>query len=127
MFWGRGQKPCLVDLWAENAKLTKLQGLEDRLSAPGIQRFKNALFALSKTSNTRNHDLAHLSKDMQSLTLQRLAVETYLQRQNKKLIVTGPMASVFANAFKKDSGAVIETEEFSESVATALCGMKALQ
>lgn len=127
MFLGRGQKPSLLDLWAENSKLTKLQGLEDRFSAQGIQRFKNTLFALSKISQSRDSDLGHLTKDMQSLSMQRLAMEAYLQRQNKKMIVTGPLASVFANAFKKDPHTTLHADEFSESQATALCGFKALQ
>ncbi|KYG62656.1 hydantoin utilization protein [Bdellovibrio bacteriovorus] len=127
MFLGRGQKPALLDLWAENAKLTKLPGLEDRFSPQGIQRFKNSFFALSKISQTRDSDISHLTKEMQSLTLQRLAMEAYLNRQSEKLVVTGPLATVFANAFKKDSHTLIETEEFSESYATALCGHKALQ
>ncbi|WP_413944232.1 hydantoinase/oxoprolinase N-terminal domain-containing protein [Bdellovibrio sp. HCB-162] len=127
MFLGRGQKPSLLDLWAENAKLAKLQGLEDRFSAQGIQRFKNSLFALSKISQTRDSDLGHLTKEMQSLSLQRLAMEAYLQRQTKKLIVAGPLASVFANAFKKDPHTTVHTEDFSESQAVALRGFKALQ
>jgi len=127
MFLGRGQKPTLLDLWAENAKLGKLGGLEDRLSAPGIQRFKNALFALSKISQTRDTDVGHLTKEMQSLTLQRIAMESYLERRSSKLVVTGPLAAVFANAFKKDANTTVDNDEYSESAATARWGFQVLQ
>ncbi len=127
MFLGRGQKPCLLDLWSENTKLNKLQALEDRSSAQGIQRFKNSLVAIAKTSSARDMDLGVLTKEMQSLTLQRLAMEACLLRQSEKMIVAGPLASVFANAFKKDPHTKVHGSEFSESEATALFGMKALQ
>lgn len=127
MFLGRGQKPCLLDLWSENAKLNKLQALEDRSSATGIQRFKNSLVAIAKTSSARDMDLGHLTKEMQSLTLQRLAMEACMLRQSEKMIVAGPLASVFANAFKKDPHTTVHGSEFSESEATALFGIKALQ
>lgn len=126
MFLGRGQKPCLLDLWSENSKLNKLNGLEDRASAQGIQRFKNSLFALTKISTARDMELGALTKEMQSLTLQRLAMEACLDRTSEKMIVTGPLASVFSNAFKKDPHTTIAASEFSESEATALHGMKAL-
>lgn len=127
MFLGRGQKPSLLDLWAENAKLTALPGLADRFSPQGIQRSKNTLFALAKSSRSRNTDVAHLTKEMQSLTLQRIALESILHRHSEKMRVTGPLATVFANAFKKDPFTTIETQEFSESTATALCGLRSLQ
>ncbi len=127
MFLGRGQKLSLLDLWSENSKLTKLQGLEDRFSAQGIQRAKNSLFAISKISRTRDNDLNHITKEMQSLSMQRLAMEAFMLRETEKMIVTGPLASVFANAFKKDPHTVIETQEFSESQAIALRGYQALQ
>ncbi|MGZ3773985.1 MAG: hydantoin utilization protein [Pseudobdellovibrionaceae bacterium] len=127
MFLGRGQKLCLLDLWAENNKLTSLQGLKDRFSVQGIQRFKNALYAISKISTYQDNDFDHLTKEMQSLTLQRLAIEAYLHRENDKLIVTGPLASVFGNAFKKDSNTTIDPQGFRDAQVTALHGLKALQ
>lgn len=127
MFMGRGQKLSLLDLWAENSKLAKVHGLEDRLSPQGIQRFKNSFYTLSKISKSRDNEVSHLTKGMQSLALQRLAIEAVLHRQRKKMIVTGPLAPVFANVFKKDPYTVIDNQEFSESQATALWGSKALQ
>lgn len=127
MFLGRGQKPCLLDLWSENSKLNKLNGLEGRSSAQGIQRFKNSLFALTKISTAKGMEIGALTKEMQSLTLQRLAMEACLGRGSEKMIVAGPLASMFANAFKKDPHTTILANEFSESEAAALYGMKALQ
>ncbi|WP_374029855.1 hydantoinase/oxoprolinase N-terminal domain-containing protein [Bdellovibrio bacteriovorus] len=127
MLLGRGQKLTLLDLWSENTKLTKLHGLEDRFSAQGIQRFKNALLALSKVSQSRNTDINHVTKELQSLAFQRLAMEAALHRRKEKMFVTGPLVSVFANAFKKDPHSIIDTNEFSESQAVALCGWTALQ
>jgi N-methylhydantoinase A len=127
MFLGRGQKLSLLDIWAEHAKLTSLPGLQDRFSAQGIQRFKNSLLALAKGSRVRNTDMGQLTKEMQSLTLQRLALEAFLHRKSEKMRVTGPLASVFANAFKKDANTTVENHDFCESVATAIWGAKSLQ
>lgn len=127
MFLGRGQKLGLLDMWAENSKLTALAGLADRVSPQGIQRSKNTLFALSKGSRVRNTDVSQLTKELQSLTLQRLALESILHRRAKKMRVTGPLAVVFANAFKKDAATTIEPLDFAESTATALCGLRSLQ
>lgn len=127
MFMGRGQKLSLLDLWAENSKLARVPGLEDRLSPQGIQRFKNAFYTLSKLSKAENNEVSQLSKGLQSLAMQRLAIEAVLHRQRKKMIVTGPLASVFANVFKKDPYSVINNQEFSESYATAIWGAQVLR
>lgn len=127
MCLGRGQKMSLLDLWSENSKLTSVAGLSDRLTAQGVQRFKNSLLVLTKTTAARNTDLSHITKEMQSLTMQRLALETFLHRRADKLKVTGPLASVFANVFKKDSNTSIESHDFHESTATALWGSQVLQ
>lgn len=127
MFLGRGQKMSLLDLWSDNNKLSKISGLEDRVSAQGIQRFKNALLTLSKISSLRDTDLHHLTKELQSLSVQRLAMESRLRRQTKKLKVTGPLAPLFANIFKKDPHTTIIEQEFCESESTALWGAQALK
>lgn len=127
MFLGRGQKLSLIDLWAENSKFAKIQGLEERITPQGIQRFKNSFFALSKMGRANNNEVAHLIKEMHSLAMQRIAIEAILHRQRKKMIVTGPLAPVFANVFKKDPYTVVHTQDFSESQATALWGAKVLQ
>ncbi|WP_374035132.1 hydantoin utilization protein [Bdellovibrio bacteriovorus] len=127
MFLGRGQKMCLLDLWSENPKLSKLEGLEDRVSAQGIQRFKTSLLTLSKISTFKDNDFTHLTKELQSLSVQRLAVESFLQRDQQKLLVTGPLAALFANIFKKDPHTTVAADEFCESAATALWGMQAMK
>lgn len=127
MLLGRGQKPTLMDLWAENPKLQALESLQERVNATGVQRFKNALFAMSKISSMKDSDVPKLSKDLQSLSLQRLAMEAFLKRQTQKLLIMGPLASVFGNAFKKDKNAIVFTEEFHESMALALCGARDME
>lgn len=127
MFLGRGQKLTLLDLWSENTKLTQLEGIEEKFSAQGIQRSKNNLFALSKTSSLKNTDISQITKELQSLTLQRLALEAFLHRKSNKMIVTGPLASVFGNVFKKDPKTTIQADELGEAHATALWGAQALK
>ncbi|XGC81703.1 hydantoin utilization protein [Bdellovibrio bacteriovorus] len=127
MFLGRGQKSCLLDLWAENTKLAKTAGLEDRLVPQGITRFKNSLFALSKISKIRDNEVTTITKELQSLSMHRLAMESYLKRKSKKLLVTGPLANVFANVFKKDAQTSVDVKDFAESTATAVFGMKTLE
>lgn len=127
MFLGRGQKMSLLDLWSDNGKLAKLQGLEERISAQGVQRFKNSMLTLSKISSLRNVDLNHITKELLSLSVQRLALAASLRRNQQKLIITGPLASLFANIFKKDPHATVDAQEFAESEAVARWGAQALQ
>jgi N-methylhydantoinase A len=126
MFLGRGQKMTLIDFWSENPKFTKTQGLCERISAQGVTRFKNAVMALTKISKNRDADHAHVTKQLQSLAMQKLAMEAYLHRCSEKLVVAGPLASVFANAFKKDANTSLHEDEYIESRAIALCGAMAL-
>lgn len=125
MFLGRGQKMTLLDLWADNTKLAKLHGFEDRVSGHGVQRFKNSLLTLSKVSALRDNDIHHLTKELQSLGLQRLAMEIYLKRRQKKLTVMGPLAPVLANIFKKDPNTTLLEKDFCESEAIARLGAEA--
>lgn len=127
MFLGRGQKMTLIDLWAENAKFASMQGLEDRVNATGVQRFKTSLLTLAKISKARETDASVITKQLQSLAMQRLAMETYLNRTATNLLVTGPLAAVFANAFKKDSKIQVATNEYIESQSIAAWGAKALK
>jgi hypothetical protein len=48
-------------------------------------------------------------------------------RGQKKVKVTGPLADLFANGFKKDAGASIDTEDFAEARAVIVVGKKALK
>ena len=127
MFLGRGQKMTMLDIWSDNAKLAKIDGLEERISAQGIQRFKTALLALSKISTFTDNDFGHLMKEMQSLSVQRIAMESRLRRQTKKLIVTGPLAPLFSNIFKKDPHTKVLVNEFSESNALIEVGVRKLK
>lgn len=127
MFLGRGQKLTLLDLWSENSKLGKIPGLEDRLTASGVQRFKNSLLALSKISRNHNNDQSHVIKDLQSLAIQRMALQSRLDRQSEQIIVTGPLAEIFGNAFKKDKKAKVVPQPFTDAAAIALVGLRQLK
>lgn len=127
MSLGRGQKPMMIDLWSDNSKLTKVEGLQDRLIAAGVQKFKNALFTLSKVSSSRDKEIGTVIKELQSLAIQKVAMEALLFRNNKKITVTGPLADLFANGFKKDPNCSVASEEFSEARAVVVVGQKALK
>lgn len=121
MLLGRSQKMCLLDIWAENPKLSQLNGFGDKISPQGVSRFKEALKALIKV-HSKDMETSTLIKEMQSLSLQKIAMETYLKRKSKNLLVTGPLASLFANAFRKDPHTRVVTDEFADSHSVALIG-----
>ncbi|WP_413584935.1 hydantoinase/oxoprolinase N-terminal domain-containing protein [Bdellovibrio sp. HCB274] len=125
MSFGRGQKTTLMDLWTENAKVTKMDGLQDRIVAAGIQKFKTSLLTLVKSSYDRNLEISTVIKELQSLGMQKVVMESLLHRQNKKIKVTGPLAELFANGFKKDSNASIDDQDFAEARAVVAVGLKA--
>jgi N-methylhydantoinase A len=125
MSFGRGQRPMLMDLWSENTKLAKTEGLEDRMVAAGIQKFKNTLLTLIKNSYDRNLEAGSVIKDLQSLSMQKVVMESLMHRQNKKVKVTGPLADMFANGFKKDPNASFDKEDFAEARAVIAVGTKA--
>ena len=127
MFLGRGQKATLIDLWAENPKLAKTDGLQDRIMPAGVQKFKNSMFALSKISRTREKELPGVAKELQSLAIQKVAMESLMFRENKEILVTGPLAELFGNGFKKDSKASVEADEFAQSHALAMLGQSLLK
>lgn len=127
MFLGRGQKATLLDLWSENPKLAKTDGLQDRVTAAGVQRFKNSMFALSKASHVQDKELPGVTKGLQSLAIQKLAMESLMFRQNKDILVTGPLADMFSNGFKKDTKATVEADEFAQSRAVAVLGQSLLK
>lgn len=127
MSLGRGQKPTMIDLWSENPKFAKTEGLQDRQVAAGVQKFKNSLFTLSKVSSTRDKEVGTVIKELQSLAIQKVAMESLLFRSNKKLVVTGPLADLFGNGFKKDANSKVDVEDFAEARAVVMVGKKALK
>jgi N-methylhydantoinase A len=126
IFLGRGQKLTLIDLWSESGKINKIEGLKDQISLSGVQRFKSTFLAQTKTFKGETNDISQSIKSMQSLGLQKIAIEAILQREKKKLILMGPLAPVFANVFKKDPYTVVEMNDFCESRAVGLHGAKLL-
>ena len=85
------------------------------------------MFALSKVSNTREKELPSVSKELQSLAIQKIAMEALMFRHSKDLLVTGPLVELFANGFKKDTKASVSSDEFAQSRAVALLGQSALK
>jgi N-methylhydantoinase A/acetone carboxylase, beta subunit len=125
MFMGRGQKPCLLDLWSENSKLGQVAGLNDRVVAAGVQKFKNSLLTLLKNSSSKGQEVDSIIKDLQSLSVQSLVAEVTMLRRSKKLWVVGPLAPLLANGFKKDPSVTIVGDEYLEAKALAYIGAKA--
>lgn len=121
MMLGRGQKPTLIDLWSENQRLTDLETFKDRLAATGQTRFKNTLLALNKANNS-NVEVSTVMKNLQSLAVQKLVMEVILKKKNSKVQVIGPLSSLFANGFKKDTHTSIDTQEHAEASALAIWG-----
>ncbi len=126
MFLGRGQKATLLDLWSDSAKLRKIDGLRERSTESGIQRFKKSLYTLAKTSKSHEKEIDHVNKELQSLAIQKIAMEALLFRNGKKILITGPLADMFGNGFKKDPHSTVEINEFALSNSVALLGQTLL-
>jgi len=99
MFMGRGQVPTLLDLWGENT--SEIKGVAERKSAQGMQKFKNQLLALNKTSSTPYETEPKLLKGLQQLAFQKLSSEIALQTENSKVVCIGALASLFVPELKK--------------------------
>lgn len=99
MFMGRGQIPCLLDLWAEQVQT--LQGIEDRKSATGLQKFKNQLMALNKTAKTPQDGEEKTQAHLRELALQKLTLDINIHAEADKIFCLGALAPVFANELKK--------------------------
>jgi N-methylhydantoinase A len=70
-------------------------------------------------------ETATVIKELQSLGMQKIVMESLMHRQNKKIKVTGPLADLFANGFKKDPNASFDNEDFAEARAVVAVGSKA--
>ncbi|WP_413288541.1 hydantoinase/oxoprolinase N-terminal domain-containing protein [Bdellovibrio sp. HCB337] len=99
MFMGRGQVPTFLDLWSENT--ADLKGVADRRSPQGLQKFKNQLWALNKTSNQQYDSEAKLLTSLQNLAMQKLGMEITLRAENKKIYCLGALAPLFVSELKK--------------------------
>ncbi|HWU43094.1 MAG TPA: hypothetical protein VN132_06640, partial [Bdellovibrio sp.] len=128
MFLGRGHKGMLLDLWAEDARLSQVDGFGDRQSPVGVQRFKNSLRALAKVSHSQEKEPANIISELQHLAQHKVALEALLFRQHEKILVTGPLANLFEPSFKKDAGKIsIKVDDFAMSRSLALLGQSLLK
>lgn len=99
MFMGRGQAPALLDLWAED--LTGIMALEERRSAPGLQKFKNQMWALNKTSAEPFEAEEKVQPSLRELALQKLALDLQVASSQKKMVCFGTLAPIFFAQLKK--------------------------
>lgn len=99
MFMGRGQIPTLLDLWAENT--VGINGVADRRSPQGMQKFKNQLLALNKTSSHQYDSEAKLLSSLQQLALQKLSLDITIRSENTKIYCLGALAPLFTTELKK--------------------------
>lgn len=127
MAMGRGQKPTFIDLWSETSDLNEVEGLKDRFSAPGQQRFRHALMTLWKTSRQKHAELLKVTDQLKQLSMQTILLEALLHRDAETLLVTGPLTKLFGSTLKKDKSIQILDEDFIEARVTALAGVKALE
>jgi N-methylhydantoinase A len=98
MFMGRGQVPALLDLWA--AETAGIKGVEERHSAQGMQKFKNQIWALNKSTA---HPLDSEDKMILSLrhtALQKMALDILLHAEHKKILCLGALAPLFGKELK---------------------------
>jgi N-methylhydantoinase A len=125
MCMGRGQKPTLLDLYAEDAPLKSMPGVGERLSATGIQRFKSTLQALAKiTKASKSLEHERLGQQLRDLALQRLALEVNLQNAST-VQVRGPLAALLGPGLKKlFPHWHIDGENFEDSLAVAVSGCR---
>lgn len=99
MFMGRGQIPTLLDLWGERTE--GIQGIGERRSPQGLQKFKNQLLALNKSSRNQFDSEGALLKSLKEQVLQKMTFEVALQAENSKVICLGALAPIFIPELKK--------------------------
>jgi N-methylhydantoinase A len=99
MFMGRGQVPTLLDLWEE--KTSTLKGVGDRRSVQGVQKFKNQLLALNKTSSQPFDTEEKVLSYLRQLALHKLMVDISLGVEATKIVCMGALAQVFVPELKK--------------------------
>lgn len=99
MFMGRGQIPTLLDLWSESTGA--IQGVGERRSPTGLQKFKNQLWALNKTSSNPIDSEDQIVSRLREVALQKLTLSLAMQADSPKIICLGALAPVFVPEFKK--------------------------
>ncbi len=99
MFMGRGQIPTLLDLWED--KTSTIKGIAERYSAQGVQKFRNQLLALNKTSSQQLDSVESTLPHLRQLALHKLTVDIALRAENTKIICMGALAPLFAPELKK--------------------------
>lgn len=121
---GRGQKPTLLDIFSDDDKLKKTQGICERITTVGVQRFKSSLLAMAKNNHKYSGkalDIEKIIQQLRTLALQRIALEVDL-KSTTKVKVIGPLSSVLGPDLKALYGWEISSEKFVDSTSVAVSG-----
>ncbi len=128
MTMGRGQKPTLLDLYAEDPAMGKILAVADRINPAGIQRFKNTLLALAKSSLSvgkgKSTEVETIRRQLKEVALQRLGLEVHLQNPTAVHLV-GPLASLLGpDLQKKYPEWTINADPFIDSRSVVFAGLR---
>lgn len=99
MFMGRGQVPTLLDLWED--KTAVLKGVAERRSPQGLQKFKNQLLALNKSSAQKLDSEEKLFSHLREMALHKITIDVALLTENSKILCMGALAPFFVAELKK--------------------------
>lgn len=99
IFMGRGQVPTLLDLWG--AETEGIQGVDERRSTQGLQKFKNQIWALNKSTAQPLDSEEKVISSLRHYALQKISADIILHSETKKLVCLGALAPVFSKALKK--------------------------
>ncbi len=99
MFLGRGQSPTLLDLWASESAAVK--GLSERISPPGIQKFKNQMVALNRATTSPFDSEERVLARMRQNAIKNICADIITSSDNKRLLCLGALAPLFAPEIQK--------------------------
>jgi N-methylhydantoinase A len=99
MFMGRGQVPTLIDLWEDQT--STLKGVAERRSPQGLQKFKNQLVALNKSSTRKFDSEEKVVSHLREVALHKMTVDITLLAESPQVLCLGALAPFFATELKK--------------------------
>ncbi|MBC7370513.1 MAG: hypothetical protein H7326_03050 [Bdellovibrionaceae bacterium] len=99
IFMGRGQVPTMLDLWGADTE--GIRGLDERRTAQGLQKFKNQLWALNKSTGQPLDTEEAVPLSLRQLALQKMAADIILHAESKSLVCMGALAPLFGAALKR--------------------------
>ena len=99
IFMGRGQVPTMLDLWG--AETEGIRGLDERRTPQGLQKFKNQLWALNKSTGQPMDNEEAVPQSLKQLALQKMAADVILHCETKSIVCMGALAPLFGKALRK--------------------------